>query len=467
MRRWTSIAVVLVVALAAAAAALAVRARDEDDDRPSVTGWDRRVVELAAFVEDERGLRFDHPVRTEFLSEAEFRKEVTDDVELTAEDADELRHLEGIFRALGLVSGKLDLVAATNTLKGEEIIGLYDPEADRILIRGDRITIGMRPTIVHELTHALQAQHHDLERDHDRSGAEIAFTSLVEADAMRIEERYVASLSAEDQRAVEQARVAQIDEIDLEGVPDILSELFSLPYVLGPPFLEALLDDGGDDAVERAFRSPPVSEEQVVDPSAYLTVEVPAKVPTPKLRKSERRVGEADDFGMVSLLLVLGERIPFAQAWAAVDGWSGDASIGYRADGSDCIRIRVALDTPEDAEELLVATRQWAAGRTGSSVTRSGRTVDLDSCDPGLEADAAAAPPDRPRTFELLQLRLELIKSLVASGADEPIATCVADTVLREHDPAQLLEVAQITDPNDPRLVRLQRDVRDAGVRCG
>ena len=467
MRRWTSIAVVLVVAVAAVAAVLAVRARDEDDDRPSVTGWDRRVVELAAFVEDERGLRFDHPVRTEFLSEAEFRKEVTDDVELTAEDADELRHLEGIFRALGLVSGKLDLVAATNTLKGEEIIGLYDPEADRILIRGDRITIGMRPTIVHELTHALQAQHHDLERDHDRSGAEIAFASLVEADAMRIEDRYVASLSPEDQRAVEQARVAQIDEIDLEGVPDILSELFSLPYVLGPPFIEALLDDGGEDAVERAFRSPPVSEEQVVDPSAYLTVEVPAKVATPKLRKGERRVGVADDFGMVSLLLVLGERIPFAQAWAAVDGWSGDASIGYRADGDDCIRIRVALDTPADAEELLVATQQWAADRTGSSVTRSGRTVDLDSCDPGLEADAAVAPPERPRTFELLQLRLELVKSLVASGAADPIATCVADTVLREHDPAQLLEVAQITDPNDPRLVRLQRDVRDAGVRCG
>lgn len=457
---------VLVVA-AALAAGLAVRARDGDRARPPVAGWDRRVVDLAAFVEEERGLRFDHPVRTEFLSEARFREEVTGEVELTAEDADELRHLEGVFRALGLVSGELDLVAATNTLKGEEIIGLYDPEDNRILIRGDRIAIGMRPTIVHELTHALQDQHHDLGRDQDRSGAEIAFASLVEADAMRIEERYVASLSAEDQRAVEQARVAQIDEIDLKGVPDILSELFSLPYVLGPPFLEALLEDGGDDAADRAFRSPPVSEEQVVDPAAYLAVELPAEVAAPKLRRGERRVGEADDFGMVSLLLVLGERIPFGQAWAAVDGWSGDASVGYRDGDRDCIRIRVALDTPADAEELLAATRAWAAGRAGSSVTRSGRTVDLDSCDPGLHADAGGAPPERPRTFELLQLRLELIRSLVAGGAGRPVAACVADTVLRERDPVQLLEVAQVTDPADPRLVRLQRAVRDAGVRCG
>lgn len=316
----------VVVALVAAAAVVVVDRMGEDDgdgERPSITGWDRRVVGLADFVEDERGLRFDHPVRTEFLSEADFRREVTDDTELTAEDADELRHLEGIFRALGLVSGELDLVAATNTLKGEEIIGLYDTDRDRILIRGDRITIGMRPTIVHELTHALQAQHHDLERDHERSGAEIAFTSLVEADAMRIEDRYVASLSDEDQRAVEQSRVAQIDEIDLEGVPDILSELFSLPYVLGPPFVEALVEDGGDDAVERAFRSPPVSEEQVVEPAKYLAGETPRKVATPKLRSGERRVGDADDFGMVSLLLVLGERIPFAQAWTAVAGWAG------------------------------------------------------------------------------------------------------------------------------------------------
>lgn len=459
LRRWPWFVAILVL-LAVGSTAAAIKSNGSTrPDRPA--GWDRRVVDLVRFVERTRGLRFARAVRTDFLTDAAFRKAVTSD----ATEPMDTTHLEGVFRALGLVQGELDLRQATDTLNGEGIVGLYDPDTDRILIRGDRITVGMRSTIVHELTHALQAQHFDLEPDTQVSGEDIAFTSLVEADALRVEDRYIDSLSPGERRAVDAADRAQAAAADLGGVPEILTELFSLPYVLGPPFLDAVAADGGEAAVNRAFRKPPVSEEQIVDPDAYLAGDRPVRVPSPKLARGERRVDDPDDFGMISLLLVLGERLPFSQAWTAVEGWAGDASVGYRTAGRDCIRVRVALDSQGDAGELEAAVRAWAAGRSTTDVRRQGRTVEWSSCDPGT-ATTRTTPPGRPRTFDLLQLRVELVASLEEGGASAPQARCVADAVFRDNDPASLLLVARITDEKNPRLVRLQRDVQAAAKRC-
>src|SRR5688572_14495877 len=162
------IAVVVVVALVAAGAVFFVSRSGDDEDAPSA--WDPRIADLADFVEDNRGLTFEGPVRSEFLTEDEFRKKVTNNEELTEEDKDEIHHYEGLFRALGLVEGSLDLVQSMNQLAGETVLGLFDPETKTVFIRGETITPEMRPTIVHELTHALQDQHYDLSRELHPSG---------------------------------------------------------------------------------------------------------------------------------------------------------------------------------------------------------------------------------------------------------------------------------------------------------
>src|SRR5438067_13858176 len=167
--------------------------------------WDRRVVPYVHFVERERGLRFRHPVAADFLADAAFDRRVSRTDKLTDEDIAQLHQYEGIFRALGLVSGKVDLRAATEQLAREEVIGLYDPDTRHVYVRGDRITLSMQPTIVHELTHALQAQHFDIDPKLDSTNAQTAFRSLVEADAMRIEDAYVRSLSDDDQQKIDAA----------------------------------------------------------------------------------------------------------------------------------------------------------------------------------------------------------------------------------------------------------------------
>ena len=44
--------------------------RDDEPARPET--WDERVLDHVDFVEDERGLSFDHPVAIDFMPEDEF-----------------------------------------------------------------------------------------------------------------------------------------------------------------------------------------------------------------------------------------------------------------------------------------------------------------------------------------------------------------------------------------------------------
>ena len=462
-RPWGRIVAGVIVVVALVAAVTYVTTRDKGGDAPSA--WDSRIIDLVRYVERDRGLKFEHPVKSEFLSVADFKKKVTAHDELTAAEKDEIHHYEGLFRALGLVSGNLDLVKEEEQLSGETVLGEYVPESKTIYIRGNTIAPEVRPTIVHELTHALQDQRFGLELDLHPSGADTAFTALVESDALRIEDDYKNTLSDAERKAVDDAENQMASDADIKDVPPILTELFELPYVLGPPFVDAVIRKNGKSGVDKAFDDKPKSEEQIAEPQAYLLGDEPSKVATPKLGKGEKKVGDADDFGMISLLLVLGERLPFPQAWAAVEGWKGDASITYRSGGKDCIRVTTQLDSKGDADELESAVRAWGDGRP-TTVKRAGvDTVEFASCDPGADA-TPSTQPGHPRTFDILALRSQLISTFEDEQLPPSAAACVTDDIIRTHDPASLLELNSIEDEKDPRIQAIQRDVVSSVRGC-
>lgn len=453
--------VIVVVALVAGLTYFTTR--DTGDGSPSA--WDPRIVDLVRFVERDRGLTFERPVKSRFLADAEFRKKVTDNDALTKKDRAEIRHYEGVFRALGLIEGKVDLLKELNQLSGAAVIGLYDPKTKTIYIRGGAITPPMRPTIVHELTHALQDQRFDLTLDLKPSGADSAYTALVEADAVRIQDDYTQTRPDAEQKAIDEADAQQASGADLKGVPPILTELFELPYVLGPPFVKAIIRKNGKPGVDRAFEDKPSTEEQIAEPQEYLIGDKPSKVATPELGPGEKKFGDPDDFGMISLLLVLGERLAFPQAWAAADGWKGDASITYRSGGKDCIRVRTQVDTRRDADELESAVKAWGRALPTTTERVSSDTIEFASCDPGTAA-ASNAQPGRPRTFDLLALRSELVSTFEDGKFPPSMAACVADDVIRSNDPAQLLALNSIEDANDPRITAIQRDVAASARNC-
>jgi hypothetical protein len=432
---------------------------------PSASTWDPRVTDIVQFVERRRGLQFKHPVPVDFLDTAAFDAKVTVSKPPSATQQATLDDTVATLRAVGLLQGAPDLRAASNRVASQGILGLYIPNDKRVFVRGSNLTPDVRVVLAHELTHALQDQYFGLGRlGADNSGADTAFRALAEADAVRIENSYVDTLSSADAKTFEATRAKQSKQADVPDVPEALVDDLAFPYVFGPAFVAALEDQAGNEAIDRAFRKPPQSEAQIVDPQSYLDGVQVTKVPAPDLQSGQRRIDKSHDVGQVSLLEVLGDRLPYGQAWAAVKAWTGDQGVEYRQDGKVCFATDTALKDAAIADGYAAAAQAWAATMPAASVKRVSPTVvDLRSCDPG---PAYRHDVPQPSAFKTLGLRSELVGELHKAGLKYSLATCASDAVIAKVGAGPLLALNDISNGNDPRVLQVQRATHQAVSTC-
>jgi hypothetical protein len=314
-----------------------------------------------------------------------------------------------------------------------------------VRVRGTELTPALRVTLVHELTHAVQDQHFDLDKHlkgADTSGQSDAYRAVVEGDAERIESRYVDQLSAADRASYEKESAAQAnpDQPVLKDVPDALIAFFQAPYALGSPFVAALDAAEGNAGVDRALRFPPVSDEQMMDPTAFGSDD-PIDVPTPKLRSGETRIDDGD-FGAMSWYLVLAARIDPHRALDAADGWGGDSYVQFRRKGRVCIRAAFRGDKAADTARMDGALRAWAATMPSkrASVTRRGTATELDACDPGTSA-ALDITTEPSKALAIPVTRSYLYAGSIDQAPNPTVAWCYADHL------TAMLTLAEVNDP--------------------
>lgn len=342
---------------------------------PAVTA---AVEELSAFVEEQRERPFLRPVVVELLADDAFVTRLREDAE---EDEEELDQTAGALTALGLLEPGEDLAAALEEALGAGVIGFYDPATDELVLRGSELTPKVRSTLVHELVHALDDQHFELERpavDEAEDEAGFGFSALVEGNATRVEDAWVETLSEDERDQLEEEQAedgARVGEID---VPQIVLQLISLPYAVGPDLVAALVDAGGEAQVDAAFDEPPTTSEQVLDPRAFLTDgEPPLPVDEPP---ADAEVVDRGVIGQAGVLLTLLEPLGQAGAQEAGQGWGGDRYVTWEAGGQTCIRMAYAADTPDDLEELADAWGEWAEDRPSGRVEAAGELVTVTAC---------------------------------------------------------------------------------------
>lgn len=329
------------------------------------------VDELSAFVEDQRGLQFDQPVDVELANDDEFEQRLLDDFE--AEDEADLRDTERIFRALGFLDDGDDLVDQLKGVLTGGVVGFYDPETNELVVRGAEPTPYTRITIAHELTHALDDQHFelyrpDLDEADDESG--FAFSALFEGNAVTVEDAYKETLTAEERQQADDEEQAIGSGTDFSQFPDVLLALLGAPYEFGPPLVDALIADGGEGAVDDAFAAPPVSSEQVIDPTRYLDGEAPLDVAEPPADGTSFDQGT---FGEYLLLLLLTDGgVDQQRAARAAVGWGGDQYVAWRDGDETCLRVSFEGDTATDTAEIADALDEWAAGVDGAELTTNG-----------------------------------------------------------------------------------------------
>jgi hypothetical protein len=439
------IAVVVAVMLVAAGAFIFVRRSTNSVTYPRV--WDPRVAAIAGFVQTERGLAFKHPVYVDFLTAEQYSAAVRggDDIDEAGQNTDAgggmtADDVVAQFRAVGLVSGAVDLKAAGDTLSDSGTLAYYSLRDKRVRVRNTDMTPGLRVTLAHELTHALQDQYFDLTGS--RLDDQGTLRPIVEGDAVRVERAYASKVLTDAERD-EKAASDAAERAKYEGtlassnVPSVFSTAFELPYAVGPQLVEIAYLQGGNAAVDALIRRPPATEVSLLDP---LRAEAPAALPLAAPLPPGAVALDRSPMGAGFLFLFLGEHMEPAAAFDAAVTWAGEASVTSRQQDRICVDSDFRTDANGDGA-LLAGMMAWAAAmpeQAGATVTGDATLVHIHACDPG--ADVSFPVPDRTEqtlTYAAVrsEIELELVRDTHMTSAR---SECVADLAARTISAADL-----------------------------
>jgi hypothetical protein len=434
--RRAPVAVTLVVALLATAVGLtAWWSVGSDREGGSMRAWHPQIAPLARFVERERGLTFEHVVVVRFLDGEAWAAELRSDESLTDDDRHGVAQSTALLRALGLADRDTDLVGEGDELAESHVLAYYDPAEEEIVVRGDGATpdVFTRGTIVHELTHALQDQHFDLDALFEGAYEPNALgvRALVEGDATRVEHAWVEQLPAAEQDEYWETLDALVAEATgaVEDVVPYLRIDGSAPYDLGVPFVD-VVSATSLGALDDAFGDPPRTDEHVWDPLSYVHGDEAEEVEPPRPPPGVEPFDEGF-VGVLAWYVLLSERIDPHTAFRALTGWGGDAYVAYEHEGVVCVRSHLMGEDARDTEQLYAALLAWAGAMPDAVTTLEQRDgmVAVESCDPGAQA-AARVTGRSVDAMALPVAHASVVAALVTDGVPARAARCVADGVV-------------------------------------
>jgi hypothetical protein len=438
----------LVAAVAAVAISVTVTGVGVPAGAATGGDWDPRIAPVAHKVERLRGLKFERPVPIRVLGNQAFEKRYGGTQEPTKSDRKELDRTNAAFLAIGLLDAPMDPDVLTDAY-GSQVLGFYDDHAQEIVVRGDGLdSAPTRATLAHELTHALQDQHFDLQKLRARArGTESAVpNALLEGDATRIGDRYKDGLPQSDRDEIDAHARSVSDEST--ALPPIIAVSAAGSYALGEVATLMLEADGKQKAIDAALGSPPLDDIVLLDPAALLNGFSAVKVPRPELATGERALGKSFPWGAWGLYLIFASRLPAGDALDAAERWGGDSYQVFERGSTPCVRIvATGRNGSADTEALAAAFRAWsAAAPSDAQASVAANRVTFTSCAPaGGTTPVSEAALTQALTH--IALRNGIVVGAVGSKLSSSTATCIADEVLRL--PAVSAAVASITSLDD------------------
>jgi hypothetical protein len=310
-----------------------------------------------------------------------------------------------IYKLLGIIPESYDYMNGMIELYRDQVAGYYDPKK-RAYVMANWIPQAIQMSIaVHELTHALQDQHynlgHFLEETKESADRGLALAGLIEGDASAVMLDFTRRESGAGPLAKEPSVLpflaqnltgAMLSE-SLRKAPPALQNLLLFPYLSGLNFAHALLRQGGYGAIDRAFRSPPTTAEEILHPEKYLqpVVGESVKEETPSLPPpfTKGTLVEQDTLGEFFIATFLGTTLQPAKAGAAAAGWRGDRLALYSAAEGVVLLWNTSWDTEKDSEEFFTAVKEGFTSRFGAPKERAAegeRALQFQQSETGTEA---------------------------------------------------------------------------------
>lgn len=377
-------------------------------------------------VPEIRGLPFKNPVQPRFMTRSQLKEYMAAEIEKEIPEH-ELKLLDRSLKVLGFVPYTLDVEEMLLNLYTEQVGGFYNPRTKEMFLiledpvkrtfltrwlRGPEFdSAEQRTTLSHEMTHALADQHYDLgsldkvARGNDDMS--MAISSLIEGEAtlVMMSEMLGEGVAPEMLVQLEPGRIDAAFQImnwtmpliggrALRSAPSIFQKTLVFPYHKGIVFVLNLTNRDGWSAVDKAFRDPPISTEQILHPEKYWNErDVPMAIELPELKET---LGESwtslggNSLGELQLGILLenskgGDR--------AAPGWDGDRYEVFESTAGDLGLVwYTTWDSETDAREFATAIGRYFAtrpARDGQAATQ----VAPEQLDEQLEQAFAADSP--------------------------------------------------------------------------
>ena len=251
------------------------------------------LKEILAFASDDSKLPVRHEVKRRLITREQVEKYILEKFR-NDKDAQHMQREEIVLKKFGLLDRDFALQPFLVSLLKEQIAGFYDNKTKTVNLLDWVAPEDQKPVMAHELTHALQDQHTDLDKwepatpitvsknvaeDNVRlttDEQDTARDAVLEGQAMAVYIDY--GLKPSGKSLLTSPEIGQeIDDNAAAGsspvmarAPLLLQEELLFPYRYGLEFEQALLKDKG---VEYSFAGvldrPPSSSYEIMTPHAY------------------------------------------------------------------------------------------------------------------------------------------------------------------------------------------------------
>jgi hypothetical protein len=460
------------------------------------------VDELLQFSSQESGLPVKSKVKRQLITRAaveSFLKEKFDE----DEGAKRLQRGEIVLKKFGLLDRDFQLKPFLLALLKEQIAAYYDSKTKTVNLL-DWVGIEeQKPVLAHELTHALQDQHTDLDKWSEQTAPDVSTNSAQDSDHLARDEMDTAREAVVEGQAtavmmdymlkplgksiVKDPEILDVVKQQMNNsesspvmarAPLLLSESLLFPYREGLSFEQDIwMDEGQTAAFAGAMDHPPTSSWEIINPLEYEKKHVPAVPLLPNIHPLVDKLYKPYDIGQMGQLDVHILAEIFGGDSAARDltpAWDGGLYwAGQR---------RSAVTAADQASTKSLALFYLSAWKSAASARAFAQLYadDLGRKYSGLKTDEAAQRSTAPGVEEqvystdegpvVITLRGKLV--FVAESFDLELARKLTALILDAQGTGEL-QLTQTTRPGpagpssgsmEPLTAGLIRFFSDCGV---
>jgi hypothetical protein len=252
------------------------------------------VDQLLKFSSQETGLAIKSDVKRQMTTRGAVEKYLVEKFN-DDEDAKRMQRSEIVLKKFGLLDRDFDLKPFLLALLKEQIEAYYDPKTKTVNMLDWIAVDEQKPVLAHELTHALQDQHLDLDKWSDQTPSDVSHTSPEDSDHLAKDELDTAREAVTEGQAtavmmdnilkpmgkslignpevvdsIKQLMAGSENSPILARAPLLLSESLLFPYREGLSFEQDLwMDRGQAAAFTGALDRPPSSSWEIMNPREY------------------------------------------------------------------------------------------------------------------------------------------------------------------------------------------------------